>query len=222
MKPTVGHPHPAHGAGAVHGRRIDTYIIAGDESLLLELGPALDDDYRTRPVEYPEGLPADTRAPWIGFVDGARADARAVIQRIGESHPEAILIAIVDDADLRNWQGLVFRGSVCAAIGTRQIGTAAFADALSRARTLMHQASVAALLASSARPRATRAGTDRVAWRITRQLPVLIGVALMVLALGWWLAATARGGSDGLARSQPQAGARTGLVGSGEGVEGRQ
>jgi TonB family protein len=187
MKPTVRDAIPANEAGGARARRVDAYIISSDDGLLLELGPALGDRFRTRPIENMDELPSAARAPWIGFVDGARADARAWIQHIEKVHPQAVLIAIVDDADLQSWQGLVFRGGVCAAVGTQQIGTVALSDALTRAQLRLQQAAATAIHGEPLRPHPALPGTVMPGSRVAWFMPACIAAALIIVALGWWL-----------------------------------
>lgn len=191
MKPTFRDAIPAAAAGNARERRIDAYIISGNDALLLELGPAIGDRFRTRPIESMDELPADLQAPWIGFVDGARDDARNWIQHIEKRYPGAALIAIVDSADLPQWQGMVFRGSVCAALGTQQLGTAALGDALARARQRLQQAA-SAIHAEPLRARPAAAGPAAKSVRPGWLLPAIVAAGLLVAALAWWLA----GGRD--------------------------
>ena len=119
--------------GAARKMRADAYNVSSDDTLLLELGPELGERFRTRPIEQMGELPAADAAPWIGFIDGHRTDARHWVLHIEKHLPNAALIVITAPADLASWQALVFRGTVCAALSDQQIGTAALNDALDRA-----------------------------------------------------------------------------------------
>lgn len=196
MKPTVRDANPT-AAAAPRERRIDAYIVSANDMLLLELGPALGERFRTRPVERMDELPADAQAPWVGFIDGAREDARTWIQHIERTHPRAALIAIVGNSELGQWQGMVFRGSVCAALTVEQLNSAALADALARAQQRLQQTSPAAVEVPRQRP--AGAGFGIGAARPPWLLPAILGGLAIVVVIGWLLA--------GHGRSTPAAGA---------------
>ena len=128
----------ATGDGPARERRTDAFIISSDDTLLLELGPAIGDRFRTRPIETMEELPAAGATPWIAFIDGNRPDARHWVLHIEKHLPNAALIVVTGQPDVASWQGLVFRGTVCAALSSSQIGTAALQDALTRAQERLH------------------------------------------------------------------------------------
>lgn len=179
--------------GAARERRCDAYILSSDDVLLLELGPAIGDRFRTRPVERIEELPTADAAPWVGFIDGTRPDARSVALHIEKQLPNAALIVVTDQSDVASWQGLVFRGTVCAALGSTQIGTAALQDALARAQERLRRAATQSAIRTEARPPiAPSSGSGglgaspgaRPAWL----WPAVGAAALVIVLAGWrWL-----------------------------------
>jgi len=178
MKPILREANPAAEAGRAHARLVDAYIISAGETLLLELGLAVGERFRTRPIDDIQALPARGQTPWIGFVDGNHDDARRWIEHIGAAHPQAALIVIVDSPELPAWQDMVGGGFVCAVLGSWQINTAAFAGALARAQRYLQKP----LMASPPVDPTPQRGAG-LQWILT----ALGGTAAATLALVWYL-----------------------------------
>jgi protein TonB len=119
---------------AVHGRAPILYLLSGDDSLLLELGPLLGTRYRTRPIDSAEQIdPADT-TPWALMIDAsARTDARAQAARVRQQYPLAPLLVICADGTTADWASPLARGALTAIIERGALGSEAFEAALSSA-----------------------------------------------------------------------------------------
>jgi TonB family protein len=122
------HPQPGR-------RRTDVVLVGlGDESLI-EVGPALGDDYRTFSADSAAELPGITAPSWIGLYDATSgADARsrfATLEQEYSKHPWIVLCA---DEDRSNWQPALSRGSACAVIPRAEIGVESVNAALEKAR----------------------------------------------------------------------------------------
>jgi TonB family protein len=116
-------------------RRTDVVLVGlGDESLI-EVGPALGDEYRTFSADSAAELPGITATSWIGLYDAtAGADARSRFAQLEQqyvSHPWIVLCA---DEDRSNWQSTLSRGSACAVISRAEISVENINAALAKAR----------------------------------------------------------------------------------------
>jgi len=116
-------------------RRTDVVLVGlGDESLI-EVGPALGDEYRTFSADSAAELPGITATSWIGLYDAtAGADARSRFAQLEQqyiSHPWIVLCA---DEDRSNWQSALSRGSACAVISRAEISVESINAALEKAR----------------------------------------------------------------------------------------
>ena len=155
-------------------RRTDVVLVGlGDESLI-EVGPALGDDYRTFSADSAAELPGITATSWIGLYDAtAGADARSRFAQLEQqyvSHPWIVLCA---DEDRSNWHSALSRGSACAVIARTEISVDSINAALEKARQR--------LTGAHTPPPAARAG-------VRQRLPLLaaaIAVAVAGIA-GWW------------------------------------
>ena len=133
-KPELG------GAVAPHagGRRKDLYLLTGDDSLLLELGPLLGARFRTRPIDSADQLDQAGASPWLLIIDAsARADARAQAARIEQRHPLAPLLVICPDGKTAEWASARARGVVCAVIERGALQSSALGEALAAAELRM-------------------------------------------------------------------------------------
>ena len=129
---------------ALAHRRRDLYLLSGDDSLLLELGPLLGDRYRTRPIESAELLNEAGAVPWLLIVDAtARADARAQAARIEQQHPLAPLIVICADGKSVDWASALARGMVSAVVERSALPSGALLDALQAAELRLDAAAAA-------------------------------------------------------------------------------
>jgi len=161
------------------GRRPEVFILSSDDALLIELGPALGDRFRSRPVEQLEELNAsDSR--WLGIIDASsRADGRALVARIEQNHPQAPLIVIVADGQESQWQQALARGSVCHVLTRDQLDSPALNEALLLAEQRLRSGSTGQTPPPNARSLPV--------------LPIAMGAGVLVVVLAaalWWLLRT--------------------------------
>ncbi|HLQ11935.1 MAG TPA: energy transducer TonB [Steroidobacteraceae bacterium] len=111
-------------AAAAAGRRKDLYLLSGDDSLLLELGPLLGDRYRSRPIDAADQIEGASLAPWLLVIDATdRHDARAQAARIEQQHPLAPLLVICADGKATDWASPLARGMVSAVVERGSLAT---------------------------------------------------------------------------------------------------
>jgi len=164
---------------AAPGRRMDLYLLSGDDSLLLELGPLLGDRYRSRPIDAADQIDASSLVPWLMIIDAtARTDARAQAARIEQQHPLAPLLVICADGKSTDWASPLARGMVTAVV-ERGALVAGLPEALT-AIDLRMQAAATAITSNAFADLAGPGGTARSQrfWRI--------GAVLLLLAAGGW------------------------------------
>ncbi len=119
---------------AVHGRAPVLYVLTGDDTLLLELGPLLGTRYRTRPIDSTEQITPSNTSPWALMIDAsARGDARAQAARVKQQYPAAPLLVICADGTTSDWANPLARGALTAIIERGALGSEAFETALSTA-----------------------------------------------------------------------------------------
>jgi TonB family protein len=146
----------------------------GDESLI-EVGPALGDQYRTYSADSAAELPGIAATSWIGLYDAtAGADARSRFAQLEQqylSHPWIVLCA---DEDRSNWQSALSRGSACAVISRAEISVESINAALEKAGQRLSGL-------QTARPAAPAA--------FRRRLPLIAAAIAVTVAAtaGWWL-----------------------------------
>ena len=168
-------------APAVHGRAPILYLLSGDDTLLLELGPLLGTRYRTRPIDNVEQIEPVNATAWALLIDAtARADARAQAARVKQQHPQAPLLVICADGTTSDWANPLARGALSAVVERSALTTEAFEAALSSAD--------AQLAASSVNPSADLASAAPSkrppAWMMIGLALLLVGPAVAYLLSG--------------------------------------
>jgi TonB family protein len=147
----------------------------GDESLI-EVGPALGEQYRTFSADSAADLPGITAASWIGVYDAtAGADARSRFAQLEQQYLSHPWIVLCTDEDRASWQPALSRGSACAVIARGELSVATINAALDTARQRLGGRQTAAPAAPSG---------------IGRRLPLIVAAIALSLAAasGWWLA----------------------------------
>ncbi len=116
-------------------RRTEIVIVGAGDELLIEVGPALGDQFRTFSADTVgeiANLPVTNN--WIGVYDassqGAGRNSFAQLESQFGSQPWIVLCA---DEDRNNWRDVLSRGAACALIARGDIGVATFAAALAKA-----------------------------------------------------------------------------------------
>jgi TonB family protein len=157
-------------------RRTDVVLVGlGDESLI-EVGPALGDQYRTFSADSAADLPDIAAKSWIGLYDAtAGADARSRFAQLEQqylSHPWIVLCA---DEDRPNWQSALSRGSACAVVSRAEISVGTINAALEKAQQRLMGLQTAPPVAPA---------------DFRRRLPLIAAAVAVtvVVATGWWLA----------------------------------
>jgi TonB family protein len=157
-------------------RRTDVVLVGlGDESLI-EVGPALGDQYRTFSADSAAELPGIAATSWIGLYDAtAGADARSRFAQLEQQYLSHPWIVLCTDEDRPNWQSALTRGSACAVVSRAEISVANINAALETAQQRLAGLQTAAPAAP-------------VDFR--RRLPLLAAVSAVTVAaaVGWWLA----------------------------------
>ena len=162
---------------AVHGRAPVLYVLTGDDTLLLELGPLLGTRYRTRPIDSAEQITPSNTSPWALMIDAsARGDARAQAARVKQQYPAAPLLVICADGTASDWANPLARGALSAVIERGALGSEAFEAALSSADKQMATEGPGA--------REGRVSVGAVIKRIPTWMMIL--GALLVIAPGAW------------------------------------
>lgn len=160
-------------------RRPEAFILSSDDALLLELGPAFGDRFRSRPIDQLEELNASGESSgWLAVVDAAsRTDGRTLVARIEQQYPQAPLIVIIADGEESQWQQALARGHVCRILTRDQLDSPALDEALTAAERRLQSGSAG--------------NTPPVATRSLPLLPIAIGaVAVVVGAVLWWVLRT--------------------------------
>jgi len=162
------------------GRRMDLYLLSGDDGLLLELGPLLGDRYRSRPIDAADQIDAGSLVPWLLIIDAiARTDARAQAARIEQQHPLAPLLVICADGKSTDWASPLARGMVSAVVER-----GALATALPEALTAIELRMQAAATAITSNAFADLAGPDRPAGK--RRVWMWAAAVLLLAAAASW------------------------------------
>jgi len=184
MQPIIRGAVPGAGPSRARSRRHDAYVISGDDSFLLELGPVLGDRFRTRPVETPADVTPPQDSQWLAFVDANRPDARALVAALEKAHPSAPLIVVAPDGTEAQWNNAVARGSISAVVARGALATAALSEAIARAeQRIESQESISASTITS-NPFSI-AGASGGRW--TRLALIIVPVLLLAAAGSWWL-----------------------------------
>lgn len=182
MNPKVSEEIPSADGARARRRRPDAYVISSDDALLLELGPLLGERFRSRPVEQIEDLPANSAVPWLAVIDATRPDARALVHRIEQLHPQAPLVVVTADGQESGWQAAQARGSICAVVTLHQLSSPALREALDKAEKRLDSAPPPGATVETGAPSA--APSARRPWMI-----IAAAAAVVVVAAVIWLAA---------------------------------
>lgn len=172
----VSVPTPHSGASPQQARRRTDVVLLGlgDESLI-EVGPALGDQYRTFSTDSVAELAAVTATAWIGIYDATTAaDARSRFAQLEQQYPAHPWIVLCTDEDRAGWQSALSRGSACALIARAEISIDSINVALDRARQRLSD---------------QQTTPPAAPFDLHRRLP-LIAAAVVVMvagAAGWWL-----------------------------------
>ncbi|HEV2704121.1 MAG TPA: energy transducer TonB [Steroidobacteraceae bacterium] len=156
-------------------RRIEVVIVGAGDETLIEVGPALGDEYRTFSVDTAAEIADLAATSWIGLYDATTQDAgRSAFAQLETQYGRQPWIVLCSDDDRPNWRDVLSRGAACAVIARGELDTASLTAALVRA---------AQRLTDSSHAGSTAGG-------FTARSPVVWGAAAAVIAvagIGWWL-----------------------------------
>ena len=156
-------------------RRIEVVIVGAGDETLIEVGPALGDEYRTFSVDTATEIADLAATSWIGLYDATTQTAgRSAFAQLETQYGRQPWIVLCSDEDRPNWRDVLSRGAACAVIARGELNSASLTAALVKA---------AQRLAGSVHSGSTPAG-------LTVRSPVVWGAGAAVVAIagiGWWL-----------------------------------
>ncbi len=157
-------------------RRTEVVIVGAGDELLIEVGPALGDQFRTFSADTAAEIASLPLTSWIGVYDATtQAAGRNAFAHLESQYGSQPWIVLCADQDRANWRDVLSRGGACAVIARGDISVETFAAALAKAMQRLAIVAHAAPRSSAAKPR----------------LPLmwLIGAAVLVVVAGagWWL-----------------------------------
>ena len=164
-------------------RRREAWVLTGDDALLIELGPALGDRYRTHLAEDAQALERANLAAAILLLDASTLpDARALALRLAARHPQLPVIVFCADGNAIEWQAHSDTPNVCAVLERGQLQPAAIARALAEAGRRLDSAGTGATASSLPQLELPSTGSRGLPWG-----PIAAGLVVLA-ALGTWLA----------------------------------
>jgi TonB family protein len=167
-------PTPHAGEGPPPNRRRTDVVLVGlgDESLI-EVGPALGDQYRTFSADSAADLPGITANSWIGLYDATGgADARSRFAQLEQQYHSHPWIVLCTDEARADWQAALSRGSACAVIARAEISVESLNAALDTAKRRLSGQQTAPPAAPV---------------ELRRRLPLIAAAVAVTVAAGWWL-----------------------------------
>jgi TonB family protein len=164
-------------------RRREAWVLTGDDALLIEIGPALGDRYRTRLADDAQSLEHASLASAVLLLDAStQPDARALAQRLATRHPQLPVVVFCADGDAFEWQAHTSTPNVCAVLERGQLQPAAVARALADAERRIESAGTVTTSNALSRLELPSGDVRRTPW-------AAIGAGVLVLvAVGTWLA----------------------------------
>jgi TonB family protein len=115
-------------------RRIEVVIVGAGDETLIEVGPALGDEYRTFSVDTAGEIADLAVTSWIGLYDATTQSAgRSAFAQLETQYGRQPWIVLCKDEDRPNWRDILSRGGACAVIARAELSTATLSTALMRA-----------------------------------------------------------------------------------------
>jgi TonB family protein len=115
-------------------RRIEVVIVGAGDETLIEVGPALGDEYRTFSVDAASEIADLAVTSWIGLYDATtQASGRSAFAQLEPQYGRQPWIVLCSDEDRPNWRDVLSRGGACAVIARGELNTASLTTALIRA-----------------------------------------------------------------------------------------
>jgi TonB family protein len=115
-------------------RRTEVVIVGAGDELLIEVGPALGDQYRSYSVDTAAEIADLSASSWIGVYDASNhtAGRSAFAQLESQYHQQPWIVLCADD-DRPNWRDVLSRGGACAVIARSELSVPTFTAALEKA-----------------------------------------------------------------------------------------
>ena len=158
-------------------RRTKVIIVGAADELLMEVGPALSDQYRSYSVDTAGEIGALSASSWIGVFDAStRAGGRRTFAQLESQYPQQPWIVVCADEDRPNWRDVLSRGGACEVIARGELSVATFAAALDKATQRLAATPRAAATAAQRTP------IPAVSW--------ILGAAVLVVVVAgaaWWM-----------------------------------
>jgi TonB family protein len=157
-------------------RRTEVVIVGAGDETLIEVGPALGDEYRTFSVDTASEIADLAVGAWIGLYDATtQAAGRSAFAQLESQYGRQPWIVLCSDEDRPNWRDALSRGAACAVIARGELSTGSLTTALIRATQRLADASHDAPKSTALSPRSP------VVW--------VAGAAIFaaVAGAGWWL-----------------------------------
>lgn len=156
-------------------RRIEVVIVGAGDETLIEVGPALGDEYRTFSVDTAAEIADLAVTAWIGLYDATTQQAgRSAFAQLETQYGRQPWIVICSDEDRPNWRDALSRGGACAVIARAELNTASLTAALKRAAQ-----------------RQSDANDDSSSGAFNPRSPVVLGAGAAVIAVvvgaGLWM-----------------------------------
>lgn len=119
---------------ATGARRTEVVIVGAGDELLIEVGPALGDQYRSYSVDTAAEIADLSASSWIGVYDASNhtAGRSAFAQLESQYHQQPWIVLCADD-DRPNWRDVLSRGGACAVIARGELSVPTFTAALEKA-----------------------------------------------------------------------------------------
>jgi protein TonB len=170
--PSVGGAEPSSPAA----RRTKVIIVGAGDALLMEIGPALSDQYHSYSVDTAHEISGLSASHWIGVFDASnQAEGRSAFAQLELQYYEQPWIVVCADDDRLNWRDVLSRGGACAVIPRGELSVPIFAAALEKATQRLTVVPRAASTAAQPNP----------------MVPLLwiLGAASIAVAAGaaWWM-----------------------------------
>jgi protein TonB len=157
-------------------RRTEVVIVGAGDELLIEVGPALGDQYRSYSVDTAAEIADLSVTSWIGVFDASNHSAgRSAFAQLESQFHAQPWIVLCTDEDRPNWRDILSRGGACAVISRGELSVPHFTAALDKA---MQRLSLVPRESSTA---------SRTAPKIPLMWMVAAAVVAVTAGAFWWM-----------------------------------
>lgn len=167
---------PGAGPSPSSKRRTEVVIVGAGDETLIEVGPALGDEYRTFSVDTAAEIADLAVSSWIGLYDATTQDAgRSAFAQLEPQYGRQPWIVLCTDEDRPNWRDVLSRGGACAVIARSELNSATLTKALVRSAQRLADANHDGPSSSGFNPRS----------------PLVLAAGAAIIAVvagaGWWM-----------------------------------